>query len=61
MKVGEIQKVQRNTSIHLIDLVKSFQTSIYLLAKVGFDTAENEPLKFGVGVPNIHNAKFEPI
>ena len=30
----------------LVDLVKSFQTSIlYLLAKFVVDTAENEPLK----------------
>ena len=30
-----------------VDLVKSFQTSIlkYFLAKIGFDTAENEPLE----------------
>ena len=34
------------TCVHLVDLVKSFHTSIqYLLAKFGFDTAENEPLK----------------
>jgi hypothetical protein len=33
--------------VNLVDLVKSFQTSIYyyLLAKCGFDTAENEPPK----------------
>ena len=32
--------------VHLLDLVKSFQTSIYYsLGKFGFDTAENEPLK----------------
>ena len=32
--------------VNLLDLVKSFQTSIYyLLAKIGFDTAENGPLK----------------
>ena len=30
--------------VNLVDLVKSFQTNIYyLLARVGFDTAENEP------------------
>ena len=30
----------------LVDLVKSFQTSVYyLLAKLGVHTAENEPLK----------------
>ena len=39
-----IAAVQRN--INLIDLVKSYQTSIYyLLAKLGVDTAENGPLK----------------
>ena len=28
--------------VNFVDLVKSFQTSIYyLLAKIGFDTAEN--------------------
>ena len=32
--------------VNLVDLVKSFQTSIYcLLAKIGVDTAENRPLK----------------
>ena len=39
-----IPNVQKR--VNLVDLVKSFQTSIYyLLAKFGFDTAENEPLK----------------
>ena len=39
-----IPKVQKR--VNIVDIVKSFQTSIYyLLAKVGFDTAENEPLK----------------
>ena len=34
------------TCVNLVDLVKSFQTSIsYLLANIGVDTAENEPLK----------------
>ena len=37
---------KRRISVHLVDLVRSFQTSIYyLLAKFGFDTAENGPLK----------------
>ena len=32
--------------VNLVDLVKSFPTNIYyLLAKIGADTAENEPLK----------------
>ena len=32
--------------VNLVDLVKSFPTSIYyLLAKFGFETAENESLK----------------
>ena len=33
--------------VNLVDLVKSFETSSFhnLLAKFGFDTAENEPLK----------------
>merc|ERR1712139_490797 len=35
--------VQRNIS--LIDLAKSFPTNKYLIAKISFDTAENEPLK----------------
>ena len=37
---GAVQKC-----VHLVDLFKSFQTSIYfhyLLAKIGVDTAENE-------------------
>ena len=40
-----IPKVQ--TFVNLVDLAKSFLTSIieYLFAKIGFDTAENEPLK----------------
>ena len=39
-----IPKVQKY--VNLVDLVKGFQTSIYyLLVKIGFDTAENEPLK----------------
>ena len=39
-------KVQKR--VNLVDLAKSFQTSVgicYLLAKFGFDTAENGPLK----------------
>ena len=36
----------QRTHVHLIDLVKSFPTSIYYLpAKNGFDKAENEPSK----------------
>ena len=32
--------------VSLVDLVKDFQTRIlYFLAKIGVDTAENEPLK----------------
>ena len=39
-----IPNVQKR--VYLVDLAKSFQTSIYyLLAKFNFDTAENEPLK----------------
>ena len=42
----EIWAVQKYA--YLVDLVKSFPTSIYLvLAKIGVDTAENEPSKFG--------------
>ena len=41
VEVGVVQK-----SVNLVDLVKSFHTSILLLTcKIGFDTAENEPLK----------------
>ena len=37
---------KRRISVNLVDLVKSFQTSIYyLLAKFGVDTAENGPPK----------------
>ena len=35
------------TCVNLVDLVKSFRTRIhYLLANIGFDTAENESLQF---------------
>ena len=41
-----IQKVQEH--VNLVDLVKSFPMSTYnLLAKLDFDTAENEPFKLG--------------
>ena len=37
----------KRTHVNLVDLVKSFLSSIYyLVAKIGFDTAENEPFKF---------------
>ena len=40
-------------SVNLIDLDKSFHTSIILLSKIGFDTDENEPpkvsKKWGIG------------
>ena len=38
---------KRRINVNLADLVKSFLTRMYyyLLAKIGFDTAENEPLK----------------
>ena len=41
-EVGAAQKL-----LNLVDLVKNFLTSIqcYSLAKFGFDTAENEPIK----------------
>ena len=36
----------KDAYVNLIDLVKSLPTSIYQsVAKVGFGTAENEPLK----------------
>ena len=35
---------ERCKGVHYVDIGKSFPTSIsYLLAKLGFDTAENEP------------------
>ena len=38
--------------VYLLDLVKSFPTSIYyLLAKLGVDTAENEPSKISNFIP----------
>ena len=37
---GAVQK-----GVYLVDLVKSFPTSTYLLANFGVDTAENEPSK----------------
>ena len=46
LEFGTVQK-----RVKLVDLVKSSQSSFrtisneYLLAKFGFDTAENEPLK----------------
>ena len=37
---------ERCKGMHCVDLGESFQTSIYyLLARCGFDTAENEPCK----------------
>ena len=42
----EVLAVQKH--VNLVDLVKSFPKSYsneYLLAKIGVDTAENEPLK----------------
>ena len=40
--ISWIHKVQEY--VNLVDLFKSFHTSIYyLLANIGFDTAENEP------------------
>ena len=36
--------LKRCKGVHCVDLGESFPTSIYyLLAKFGFDTAENEP------------------
>ena len=40
MKCSEFGAVQN--SVNVVDLVKSFQTSIYFLAKIGFDTAGNK-------------------
>ena len=44
----EVLAVQKHDIVNLVDLVKSFQTSSlkYFLAKIGFDTAENEPFNF---------------
>ena len=43
--IVEVGEVQRN--VNLVDLVKSLLTSIYYwVAKIGFDTAENEPFNF---------------
>ena len=41
-----VQKYVQKTHVDLVDLVKSSLTSItiLLLCKIGFDTAENEPL-----------------
>ena len=42
--------------VNLVDLVKSFQTSIYyLFARFGFDTAENEPLKVCQKLAKVRN------
>ena len=43
---GTVQK-----GVCLVDLVKSVPTSTYLLAKVGVDTAENEPSKISNFIP----------
>ena len=59
---NEAWAVQKHAN--LVDLVKSFPTSIQycLLAKSCFDTAEIDPLKVLVGgVLTIHKAKFETI
>ena len=54
----EIWAVQKY--VNLVDLVKSFQTSIYyLLAKIDFDTAENEPLKDCQQLANSWKKQFE--
>ena len=45
--IPEVQK-----RVNRVDLVKSFQMSIYyLLANIGFDTAENEPSKVSSFIP----------
>ena len=50
---GAVQKC-----VYLVDLVKSFPTSIlYLLAKIGVDTAENEPSEVSIFSPT-HAIKF---
>ena len=47
--VWAVQKYVQTTHVNLVDLVKSFPTdpnsNEYLLAKIGCDTAEDEPLK----------------
>ena len=49
-RIFEYEAIQKvHTCVNVVDLVKSFQTSIYylvvLFAKIGVDTAENGPLK----------------
>ena len=43
-EIWAVQKYVRRINVNLVDLVKSFSNE-YLLAKIGVDTAENEPLK----------------
>ena len=43
-----IETAELCKGVHFVDLGESFQTHIYyLLANLGFDTAENEPCKVG--------------
>ena len=46
-------KVCRRISVNLVDLVKSFQTSVlvYLLAKIGFGTVRTGLSKFAKNLP----------
>ena len=44
---------RKQKCVNLVDLVKSFQTSI---AKFGFDTAENKPLKICQNLADVVNA-----
>ena len=47
-------------SVNLANLIKSFQTSIfYLFAKIGVDTAENEPVKVCQKLANRQKNKLE--
>ena len=44
--IFEFEAVKKCGNLYTVDLVESFQTSIYyLLANIGVDAAENGPLK----------------
>ena len=54
-EVGGVQK-----HVNIVDLVKSFLTSIYyLLAPIGFDTADNGPLKVSQKWPSVRKKTLE--
>ena len=46
VEIKQIEALERCKGVHCVDLGENFPKSIYyLIAKFGFDTAENEPFK----------------